>query len=381
MINLGIIGLINFNEWDDPDYLETGGVNSVIKNILPYLKADKIILYGITYQKENLFVEKKITSKISIFPIIYKSKSNVIPNRMLGLFLGWRLWRYVTKQKIAFIYSHSEELCFWLSFRKTPYVHHLHTYVNALEVSGGRLARIRVLQWIWSRIRIRVIKKSSKIIAVNNDVSDMGNRLIGEKRVIRFPNYIDTQKFTFRPFNDLVEKLEIGNAKIILHVGRITKVKGLKLFVDIIKKLNSSESKAWKGILVGNGDDEESLKAYVKHHDMTTDILFVGPINNDIELSKYYSMAQVFLLTSFSESVPLTLLESLSCGTPVVSTDVGISNQVLNNNNGLIMQTRDIDEGVEKVKLSVHYKTTKTLLVNPFQYSVQYASELLNKEF
>ena len=57
MTRLGIIALINFNDWSRPEFKETGGINSVVKSIMPYLIADRIVLYGFTFNREKLLFE------------------------------------------------------------------------------------------------------------------------------------------------------------------------------------------------------------------------------------------------------------------------------------------------------------------------------------
>ena len=379
---LGITALINFNDWDNPDYTETGGVNSVIKNILPYLDAEKIILYGLTYKKEKLFKEEKLNDRVSVFAVIYKSPFNRLPNRILGFILGWRLKKYFRIHQVNFVYSHSEELAIWLPFTKVPFIHHLHTFVNALEVSGGRLAKIKFLRAFWEKIRTRSIINSKKSIAINNDISKMLESLIGKDRVIRFSNYVDQNKFQYHNPSTMRLKLCLENRRVALFIGRISKVKGMELFVDIVSQLIELDKESnWCGIVVGNGEYESALKEYIGKCQLKDDFILTGSTNVSDTLCEYYSLADVFLITSVSESVPLTLLESLVCGTPVVSTNVGIASDVLGNQNGYVVESGEADEMARKVLASLSFKAKNSILINPHKYSVNYASSLLNEEF
>lgn len=378
---IGITALVNFDNWDNPDFSETGGVNSVVKSILPYLEGEKIILLGITYNRARLLKEAKVNERISLFPIFYKSTLNVLPNRILGFIFGWRLKKILRDQHVDFVYSHSEELAFWLPFSRVRYIHHLHTYVNALTVSGGELAKVKVLQRLWEKMRYRVIKKSLKSIAVNNDIALMLESLIGADRIIRFPNYVDTKIFSHYDPSSIRKLYNLEGKKIALFVGRITKVKGLEHFVDTIEELNKTQNGSWIGMVVGNGEYEDSIKNYISDKKLIEYFVFTGSINNPQKLSKYYSLADVFLLTSLSESVPLTLLESLSCGTPVVSTDVGIAREVLGFNNGFVVSSNSGSEMADLVLKAVSFKAEISILNNPHKYSVINASNLLNNEF
>ena len=353
----------------------------MIKSILPYLEGKKIILLGITYDKDRLLKETTVNDRISILPIFYKSTSNILPNRILGFLYGWRLKKNLKDQHVDYIYSHSEELAFWLPFAGVRYIHHLHTYVNALAVSGGKLAKVKVLQRLWEHMRYRVIKKSLKSIAVNKDIAAMLDSLIGADRIIRFPNYVDPQQFSYTNPSDIRKVYNLEGKKIALFVGRITKVKGLEHFVEAVAELNKIQNGSWIGMVVGNGEYEDSLRNYIRDKKLTEQFVFTGSINSPQELSKYYSLADVFLLTSLSESVPLTLLESLSCGTPVVSTDVGIARDVLGFNNGFVVSTNSGSEMAELVLKALSFKAKISILNNPQQYSVIKASNLLNNEF
>ena len=378
---IGITALINFDNWDNPDFLETGGVNSVIKSIIPYLEADKIILLGITYDKEKLLKEEKINERTSVLPIIYKSDSNFLPNRILGFIYGRRLRKILCDYQVNFVYSHSEELAFWLSDFRVPYIHHLHTYVNALTVSGGKLAKVKLLQYVWEKIRYRVIKKSFKSVAVNRDVVLMLESLIGKDRIISFPNYVDPVKFSYQNSSDIKERYDLVGKRIALFIGRITKIKGLELFVDTISELNKVSNKNWVGVIVGNGEYEGPIKNYIQENSKIEWFVFSGPINAPLELSKFYSVADVFLITSLSESVPLTLLESLSCGTPVVSTDVGVARDVLGFKNGFVVSAHAAAEMANLVLKALPFKSKTSILDKPEEYSVINASNLLNNEF
>jgi glycosyltransferase involved in cell wall biosynthesis len=380
MIRIGITAIVNFSDWNDPNYPETGGINSVIKNILPHIQTDKIILYGITYDRKNLLKEKIINSQISVFPIVYASSNSIIPKRVWTLLFGWRLKKYLKNHNIDVVYSHAEEMAFWIAGTSIPYIHHLHTFVNVLDVSGKKLAKLSFLKIVWERLRRFTIRKSAKIIAVNSDIVALGEAIIGSDRIIRFPNYVDMRAFIHKDGSQLKKRLIAKDKKVALFIGRISYVKGLNLFVDSILALNS-ENKEWVGVIVGNGDYQGTLKEYITRKAATDQFIFVGSVNTIAELSDYYSLADVFLITSISESVPLTLLESLSCGTPVVSTDVGIAKKILGQKNGFVIESREPQEFKEKILMAQLYKTHSNLIVNPYEYSVDYASALLNKEF
>src|SRR5690606_26091728 len=225
-------------------------------------------------------IEEKVSERITVYPIIYVPKDSKIPIRIYGFVFGWRLLKLFRKHNIKVVYSHAEELGFWVQSKKIRMVHHLHTFVNVLQVSGRQLSKSKMIQSWWNILREGVIKKSYKIVAVNDDIVEMGNRLIGIQKVIKLPNFINYNHFKYREDRvSLQEQLNLCNFKVLLYVGRISKVKGLELFVDVLQKLNSIDRSQWKGIIIGNGEYEKAIREYIKSKMMEDDFILKGAIN------------------------------------------------------------------------------------------------------
>lgn len=99
--------------------------------------------------------------------------------------------------------------------------------------------------------------------------------------------------------------------------------KGLSMLIDALELLNEKESLL---ICVGDGrvPDTESIK--VKHY---------NSVRNEIWLSQLYSAVDYLLLPSFQESFCQTAVEAMCCGTPVIMTPVGISEELITDFNGI----------------------------------------------
>ena len=66
-MNLAILGICDFEDWNNPTSLTIGGASGVIKSILPYIRAEKIYLIGTTSKKEHLKREIELNKNIVIF--------------------------------------------------------------------------------------------------------------------------------------------------------------------------------------------------------------------------------------------------------------------------------------------------------------------------
>lgn len=148
--------------------------------------------------------------------------------------------------------------------------------------------------------------------------------LPGEK-ILLIPAGIDRN--LFRPLDKIMAKKEIGHAgrKIILAVGRIEPVKGFDLLIEAAGRLKDQEKLA---ILLIGGDEESAvlvkqLQARAAKAGLAGKVIFKGTIAHD-NLPLYYSAADLTVIPSFYESFGLVALESLACGTPLVSGPVGV---------------------------------------------------------
>ena len=129
-------------------------------------------------------------------------------------------------------------------------------------------------------------------------------------------NGLDTSIFKRYDTTELKKKLGIKNKKIIFHAtaqfnNNIDHIKGGYYVIELAKRLKNKNVQ----ILVAG--------TYQKNTDIPENITLLGKISDQQLLAMYYSLADVFLLTSKKETFSMTTAESLCCGTPVVGFKAG----------------------------------------------------------
>ena len=144
----------------------------------------------------------------------------------------------------------------------------------------------------------------------------------------------------FKPTNsDIREKYNIKNKYVILGVAfEWNDNKGLDVFIELSKKL----SKKYEIILVGVSD---KLKKKLPDR-----IIGISKTNSQVELAQFYSMADVFVNPTREDTFPTVNIESIACGTPVVSFKTGGSPEILDNTCGIVVEKNDTLELERAVK-------------------------------
>ena len=130
----------------------------------------------------------------------------------------------------------------------------------------------------------------------------------------------------FRPVDKDITKRKLGfnNLRLILFVGRIEPLKGIDRLIEAMTYLKSYQNLRL-GIIGGDGYDQHEIKRLKKlsqELNLEDKVIFLGAIGQE-KLLYLYSAADVSVIASYYESFGLVILESLACGTPVVTTSVG----------------------------------------------------------
>jgi len=340
-MKIALLAIIDFENWKP-----IGGISSYIRQILPSFEKikdiDELILLGVTYDKKNLYKRKKIGRKSVFFPVFFVNRNSYLPSRIQVFYQSFYLIKSLRKyiKDLDLVYSHSEEAAFGLIWKQKDrqryiLVHHLHGKGNAVLYAKRKFLRNKIFIWGWELIRKCVVKNSDMVISINDDTSELAIKYgKSEEDILEINNTVNFN--IFRPIN-----LEKEDKNTILFVGRIAEVKGLELFVDTIIELNKDDKeKRWTGVIVGEGEYRERLERYIVQKRAGEFIKFLGTLNPE-ELVYWYNKALVTLITSYHEGIPMALLESLACGTPVVSTEVGGIREILNKGNGYTIKVRD----------------------------------------
>lgn len=163
-----------------------------------------------------------------------------------------------------------------------------------------------------------------------------------------------------------------GNGKNLLFVGRIEPLKGVD---KLLMAMTYLKNKQGLRLLVvggdGHGQDEvERLQRLSRELHIQDSVTFLGLIKQE-ELPLFYSAADVCVVPSYYESFGLVALESLACGTPVVSTKVGgVENVIHQGETGYVVADNTPQHMAQKIALLLSRPNGSTESVNLMRASV-----------
>lgn len=119
-----------------------------------------------------------------------------------------------------------------------------------------------------------------------------------------------------------------------LFVGRFDPIKGIERMLKIFAATNSD----WTLKLVGDGPQHKEIETWIKDFHLQNRVIFTGSVTSD-EVIKQMQAASIFLMTSYSEGLPMVLLEAMSVGLPCIAYDVptGPSEIIQHQENGYLI--------------------------------------------
>jgi glycosyltransferase involved in cell wall biosynthesis len=183
-----------------------------------------------------------------------------------------------------------------------------------------RLLRRRVwMRRLWLRRAHRVVVPSRNLLRIAR-----AEYRLREPRAAYIPNGIDSGSFT--PGKNPALRRELGIAEegvVFGFVGRLGGEKNLGLLLGAFAAAGLPGARL---LLVGEGECEAALRRQAEGLGLAGRVIFTGPQARPLD---FYRAMDVFTMSSLTEQAPISLLEAMACGLPVLCTDVGDMREML----------------------------------------------------
>lgn len=210
----------------------------------------------------------------------------------------------------------------YLSMSKTPVIACEHNVVTAqFEQHAG--LKVTVLKYLMKALYPR----AKYIVAVAKSTANDLEKLLGiEPSLIRvIYNPIVNQDLLLKMQRTVPHPWLCSSfAPLILSVGRLTRQKNFSLLLRAFHRVHAHRSA--RLMILGEGEMRCELEALIQQLDLDECVALCGFVDNPFA---YMKQANLFVLSSLYEGLSSVLIEAMACGVPVISTDCGGSDEIL----------------------------------------------------
>jgi len=166
------------------------------------------------------------------------------------------------------------------------------------------------------------------------------------------PQYRDKIEVKYLGTNDFgLQKYKKSNTIKIVSCSTVTDVKRVDLIIEALNKI-VDKSIQWEHF--GDGPFLNTIKEKSKELPDNISCVFHGNISNK-ELMKIYKKESfdLFINTSKSEGLPVSIMEATSFGIPCIATNVGGTSEIVTNKNGILLQANPTPDDIAKSIISI----------------------------
>lgn len=141
-----------------------------------------------------------------------------------------------------------------------------------------------------------------------------------------------------------------GNSKRFLTIGRFTPLhKGIDLLIEAFH-IFAQKNHDWQLDIVGGGEQKETFLKIINRYQLE-DRITIHPFTNKIQ--DFYSNAQVYVLSSRWEGMPLVLVEAMSHGLPIITSDLPVCQEILDDF-GIYFPNSNIEGLAQRLEDATH---------------------------
>ena len=193
--------------------------------------------------------------------------------------------------------------------------------------------------------------KSKYFITVSSKSSEIMKHDHHFKGIIEsIHNGVDLELYNYEKVGDPYEKFPQlkGKGPIVLYAGRLIAQKGLKLFAQAISRLKDTDAHP---VFAGSGSPKLLFRTLQQYGIPKERYIYLGFVSPGKALASVYKLSSIFVLPSFSENFPFSLLEAMSMKVPCVASNVGAISEIIDDGqSGLLFPAGDLEALVSHIR-------------------------------
>jgi len=332
--------------------------------------------------KRFRYLPKSFEFKYAIADELRKSKTGIFKIAIMVMIFFIYTINQCLKERPDFLHGHWAFPGGYVSYLiskifKIPYL---------VTIHGGEISLLKKFNFIRKPV-IKALNKSRAVVAnssyVARELETLG--VSPQKiKIIRVP----ISKFGKPDPKEILEfrrsYAENGD-KIILFVGRLVELKGVRYLIESIKKIESEDIFL---IIVGDGPLRYELEELAKQLNLHKKITFTGWATRH-EVSKFYDISDVFVCPSIvdsngaTEGLGLVIPEAMAHGIPVIGSNVGgIPDTIKDGMNGILVEPKNSSEIAEAIQLILKDESfSHTIIQNSKKTVEEFSSQKIALEY
>lgn len=298
----------------------------------PFGGAERVILTGLpalldVNSDTTLYIIRELRVPDHANKMIDYARKNSIPYNVLDckgrfdLKLIFTLFKMLKKQKPDIFHAHGIKAILYGYLTKA----YSKSFIATHHGKTSHTAIVRVYEYIEEFI----LQRTNATISVSEKMF----KDLKRKGLNPAISYLINNPLAITP----PERIrDISDETSLLFVGRLSKEKGLIDFIEALYHV-PRELKL-KLVIVGDGLEKDHLIKKSKEFGLEKIVDFVG---FQEEVSQFYSEADCLIMPSHREGLPMTLIEACASGLPVIASNVGGIPQLVNEENGILVQPKN----------------------------------------
>lgn len=313
-------------------HFELAGMEMVVFNLIKNL--DKHHFTAVICCLDKLGVLGEELKKLGFKCYIMQRKPNT------DFFLPIKIAKLIKQEKIDFIHAHNSTAWFYgvIAAKITR---------KTIIVTNHGLEQKKKLK---ISIRSKILSLfTMKVVVVSNELKEYSNKIekINIKKIRIILNGVQIEKYQNIRINIAKKKGELGldlNDLIIGTISNVTPVKNHQFLIKSMPKLLKKIPNAKLVIVgyLGMTSLVEKLKSLCNRLEIEDKVFFLGSRRDTPELIPIFN---IFVNSSLTEGISLTLLEAMAAGKPIVATNVGGTPEiVINGKTGILVSCNNTDQ-------------------------------------
>lgn len=301
-----------------------GVTNSLVHLISQYrnLGHDVLVITPKTKGSERVSISQV---EIVFLPSV---PSMVYPEFMLGFFSSKLLFKLKSfSPEIVHVIAPGPVGSMGLFYAKLMNVKSVATFhgyfmePEYLRIIGIKKRGVKLAQkflWRFTKTfydRADLVITPSKFVKKDLENHDFSRPIIAVKNAINFENVTRNEE----QHRSFVKKYQLTGKKVVLYIGRVSTEKNIDSLIKSFVFVNEAVPKAHL-LVVGAGPELDNLKQLTKTLKLENHVTFTGEISNDqLVKSDVFSTATVFTTASHSEVQPISIIEAMYFGLPIIA--------------------------------------------------------------